>query len=222
MGPRVFVGLNADHEVLERGVFLRHVMNVIRRDDGNAQLPSHRNQMIVGELLLLESVVLHLQVEALRPEYLSERAGVGPGLGDLVVDDVVRDGPAQAGGGRDQPLPMLLEHFEVDSGPVVEPLEVRLRCELEEVSVSLDILGEQKQVIGAAIPDRCLALGQVRLDADDRVQPGGGRFPVPVQRGVHDAVIGHGDVLDPEFLRAIDVLRHAAEAVEERVLSMQV
>jgi hypothetical protein len=45
---------------------------------------------------------------------------------------------------------------------------------------------------------------------------------VPVHGGVHDAVVGHRHVMDPELLGSRYVLVDPAHAVEQRVLGVQV
>ncbi len=215
------VCLHADEQFLGGRIAFVAVVNVVRRHQWQVEFAGERDQLPVGLDLLLDPVVLNLDVEAIRSQDLRQFARVVDRLVRLSVQEVVRDRTAETGGGRDDALAMILEHLQVDPGPVVEPFETGLGRKFEEVAVTGVVLGEQEQVVGLPLLDRRLSLGEVSLHPDDRVQTGLGPRLVPVHGGVHDTMVGHRHVVDPEFLGAGDVLVDPAHTVKQGVLGVQ-
>jgi hypothetical protein len=166
-------------------------------------------------------VVLQLDVEALFSEDLGELAGVGACLGDLIIEDVPRDWSTQTCRRGYQAGSVLLEHFQVDPGPVVEAFEARFGCQLQEIPISLQVFSQEQQVILTPIPSGSFSRRQVSLDPDHWMQPAVGRFPVPLEGRIHYAVISHGHMLYAQLLGPFDVVGHATEPVEQGVFGME-
>ena len=67
-----------------------------------------------------------------------------------------------------------------------------------------------------------VALGDIRLDADDGLDPALARLPVEVDGAVEGAVVGDGAGLLPQLSHAVEELRNAGEAVEEAEFGVKV
>ena len=84
----------------------------------------------------------------------------------------------------------------VDAGLVPVAVEMGARDELDEVAVADLILCEQDQVVGVGVGLPLTTLvaagGHVGLDADDRLDPCGGRRLVELNCSVQRAVVGEG------------------------------
>ena len=114
--------LNAHQHVLGGGILPAQIMGVVRHHQGQLQLPGQPHQQRVYLGLLGNSVVLKLQIEMLQ----SENPAVLQGnfLRALIVVDFQPsgNGPGQTGGQGNQPLGMLPQQLQVDTGPVIKSL----------------------------------------------------------------------------------------------------
>ena len=227
------VGADAAHGVLRGGVRTREVVDVVGRDDLDAQAVRELDQVLrerlVGPAVAEgEPVVLDLDVEVVAEDALE---GAGPllRLVEVAVEDVLGDDALHAGGGADEALMVALEHGERGAGPVVEHLVGGLGHHLEQVVVARLVLGEQDHVVatlgGRDLLDRIVGdeVGLATEDGlDERVGHGGvdvGEVVCAVPRGAValplgvDAVvlcgiglIGRGLLEGPALLEALAVV----------------
>jgi len=117
---------------------------------------------------------------------------------------------AQAAGGGDEALGVLLEQLPVHPRLVVVALHEGEARELDEVLVTGLVLGQQREVVvellaalgvatgvvdasPAGRPFAAMVVGHVGLGADDRLDPLLVALAVEVERAVHVAVIGDAD-----------------------------
>ena len=118
-----------------------------------------------------------------------------------------------------------LEQLVVDARLVVVALEVAERAELDQVVVALGRLGQQRQVVPVAlvrVHARAAVVDEVDLTAQQRLDAGLAGGAVELDRARHGAVIGDPDRGHAELHRALDELRDAAGAVQDRVLGVDV
>ena len=110
---------------------------------------------------------------------------------------------------------MGIEQLQVESRPVVEPLEAGAGRQFEEVVVACLILGQQYQVIGAPIGSiRDSISRHITLDADDRSQIVATGRLVPVEHSIHDAMVRDRQVLHSELLGTLHVFVDSAQSIE--------
>src|SRR3989449_5332053 len=134
----------------------------------------------------------------------------------------------QAGGERDQPVLVPLQHFAVDARPAVIALEEADGRERDEVAVTGAVAGEQHEVRvvggGAAQPLAPPAApeGEVRLEPEDRPDVAGLRLRVELPGPVEVAVIGDRQRVHAECLDVVQQIGNAVGAVEEGVFAVRV
>jgi hypothetical protein len=192
-----------------------------------------------GRALDVEPVVHQLAEEVLRrrrcraaPRPPRRPRGTGPSRSSVCTSP---DGhPVVA----IRPLPYVVQQLAVHPGLVEEPLEARQRGHPEEVVHARGVLGQQRHVgVGAAAGDVVVAAvvpsapgcgraararGDVRLDADDRLDPVLARRP-PELVGAEDVAVvggGHGGHAHPGGLA--EQVVDPGRAVQHRVLGVHV
>ncbi len=114
----------------------------------------------------------------------------------------------------------------VDPGLVVVALQVRVGDQPAEVLVALPVLGQQDEVEGLAVGLALLVAhappGDVRLDADDRLDaPGGGGLDER-DRAVKGAVVRDGHGVEAELGALFGKLVDAPEPVQQAELGVEV
>ena len=123
---------------------------------------------------------------------------------------------------------MLAEHLLVHARAVVVALEVRARNEGHEILVAGEVLREEDQVerlpvaLDLRVAVEAAATGDVRLDADDRLDAGGLRGRVEVDRAIERPVVGEGEGGHLEGLRAGDEVAQPRHPVEQAVFTVRV
>lgn len=173
----------ADQPVVGLGVVLVHEVYVVGADHAHTVFGRQLAQVLVhlelhgvglvvgpldGRLVQLELEVIVVAEDPLVP---ADRL-----FGPLHV--VGRDGAGhlagQAGRTADQPLVVFLNLGAVGTRAHVEALGPRLRDDLDQVVVSLEVLGQQDQVVAALVGLALLVLQaaarHVDLTADDRLE----------------------------------------------------
>ena len=215
------VRLNAYEEILGGRIFLSAVVHVVRRHQRQIKRPREPDEITVDSNLIGEPMVLQLYVETTRTEDFGELARVVASGVRPVVEVVIRDWATEAGGCGNNPIAMFGQHLQVHSGPIVVALELSECGELQEVSVTSLVLGEKQEMVRLSLAGAGATFGQVGLDADDRVQPGGSCRAVPLHGPIHDPMVGNRNVLNSQFAGAGRVLLRPSHPVEERILCME-
>ena len=218
------VGLDADKDLLHPGVLFGEVVGVVGADERDARLPGQTHDLRADGTLLLQPVVLELQEEVLRPEYVAvfQRDPFGP----VIVSLGQRPGdlPGQTGRQGDEPLMVFPQQLPIHTGPAVEALGPGGGDHLDEIVVSRLILTQQHQmgvlaVRAVNLVEPC-AGRHIRLAAEDRLDTGFLRLFIEVHQAVHDAVIGHGHGLLPQRGRPLHQPRKAAGTVEQAIFAV--
>ena len=216
---------DAQQDVVRLRVALPQVVDVVGGHERQVQLAGQGQDALVDDLLLLDTLVLHLQEEVARAQDVAQprrRFQRRPRLFDL---ERARHLPLQAAAEADEPLGVLGQQILVDSRPVVEPFGIARRHQLDQVLVALVGLGQQHQVVGFGLRSALLeaaALRHVDLAAEDRLDAAGARVVVEDHRREHVAVLGDRERRHVELDRFVQQLVDAAGAVEERKLGVQV
>ena len=123
---------------------------------------------------------------------------------------------------------VLGEQFPIDARLVIEPFEVRLRHQLDQVLVARVIADEDGQMVGALVAAvlraafLAVARRDVELAAEDRLDLGLFRREVEIDAPEEVAVVGERERLEAEVLRLLDELLELRGAVEQAVLGVDV
>ncbi len=202
------------------------VVAVVGGEQGQVEIASDAQQRRVDAGLVGEPVVLELHVEAVRAEHVSEAGGQLPRAGLVVGEEPLAHRAAEAAARRDDPVAVRLEHVEVDTRLVEEPVEVRERRQLHQVVVAGVRHREEREVedvvLVATGPVEAARRDEVRLHADDRLHAVLAGDTVEVQDAVHVPVVGDPDRGLSVRDHGRDHVRHPGRAVEHRVLGVQV
>ena len=180
------------------GVLLQRVVQVVRRDERDAQLVPELDLPAEDRVLLGEAVVLQLdevvvRLRRCRGTRRRHRGPAGPARAAAAAETSLR----QAARHADDALGVLGHQLLVHAGPVVEALEMGGRDEAQEVAVSGLVAGQQREVVvlllvlaGGAVEAR--ARRHVGLDADDGLHARGPAGLEEAERAEHGAVVGDG------------------------------
>ena len=178
--------------------------------------------------LIGEAVRLDLREVVVAAEDVRVPAGDLERLPLLPGEEQARHLGVEAPGQDQEALRVLGQELLVHPRLVVEPLEVPLRDELDEVAVARLVPDEGGDVVRALVlpVDRGAlepaARGDVELAAEDGLDAGGARVLVEVDRPEHVAVVGQRDGREAEPGGPLDQPLQARGAVEEAVLRVDV
>ena len=214
-------------------------VSVVVAHEREIELTGEADQVGVDALLLLHAVTLELDVEprlatlvdperVSMPARLLDRGAVVILVARLhELNQVMGDRAAEVPVDRDEPLRPLAERLLVHPRLVVEAVEERVGRQPHQVAPSRLVLGEQDEVKSAVGDPRLLALrtitdGDVRLDAQDRLDALRPGFRVELDDAVEVPVIGDGHRRHPQLRHAIDEPADLVAAVEERVFGVEV
>ncbi len=225
-GVEVAAGADAEQDVVRLGLALVDVVEVVRHDERQPGLGRQAEELLVEPALLGQAVVLELEEEPVTAEDVAVLAGELPGVLPVVGLEGARDLTAEAGRQPDEPLAVPGEVLAVDPRLVVVAVEVGVGDEPAQVAVADGVAGQQDQVerlgVGLALLVGHRPAGDVGLDADDRLDPLGGRRLVEGDRAVEGAVVGQGEAVEALLGRRIDEVVDPPEAVEEAELGVNV
>ena len=188
--------LDAEQHVVRLRILLDRVVEVVRRDERDAERPGERDLLGQDAALVGDAVVLQLHEEAVRAEDVAVLTGRLLGTPVLAGEQHRRQLARQAARQADDALRVLGEQILVHPRPVVEPLQVGRGHQLQQVPVPRLVLGEEREVVVlllvlAGVPLEPRARRHVGFDPDDRLDPGGATALEEPERPEHRPVIGH-------------------------------
>ena len=236
-------GVDAQQHVLDGGVLLGDVVEVVGRHQRGVHRLGDLEQVLGHALLDVEAVVHQLDEVAVPAEHVLELAGGLHGLVELSQPQAGLHLAGGAAGGGDQARRVLREDLAVHPRPLAHlPVEGGGRAEAEEVVHALGRLRQQGHVgVGAAGGDvvarRLLLLGaplhagavmttrpgsHIGLDADDGLDPGVGRGLVELVGAEEIAVVGDRHRLLALVHRLGDQLVDLRGTVQQRVVGVDV
>ena len=202
------------------------VVQVVRQHEREADFGGETEELLVQTTLLGESVILHLEEEA----PLSKDFAVLPGEGSrmLPVINLQRacDLAVQAARESDEALSVPRQMVVVGTWLVVEPVEMCVGHDAAEVAIAGGARCEGDEVewllVGLPLFVAHPTASDVRLDADDRLNPVLLCRLHKLHRAVEGAVVGEGDGVHPEALRLLHQRLQVAHAVEQAELAVDV
>ena len=221
-------GLDTEERFVGPGVAGLEVVRVVRADDRRSDGGGDPERLGHDSRLLVEPVGLDLHEVVVLAEDLTIPAGGFSGPQGLAGAQESRDLGVQAPGEDEQPLGMLREELPIHPGFVVEPLQVRLRHELDEILIPCAVSYEDRQVVGtlvAAVLRAAFATASgrhVELAPEDRLDAGLLGCEVEIDRAEEVAMVGERDRREPELLRLRDELLELGRTVEQAVLGVDV
>jgi len=230
-------GLHAQQCVVRLVVLAVHVVRVVGRDDGGADLLGDLDQLRVGVALGLQPVILQFDEQVVLAEDLLQPPCLLHGALLVALHQCLQDVATQAPGGGDQAVVVLLEQLPVHARLVVVALQERQAGQLDEVAVPLVVLGQQGEVVvqllatlgvAARVVDpaaTCRALvaavvGHVGLGADDRLHALLAALLEELEDAVHVAVISDTQARLAILHRLGHEFVETGRAVEHRELGM--
>jgi hypothetical protein len=200
------------------------VMDVVRADDLEPELLGQPEEPRDDFPLLGDPMVLDLDEVVLAPEDVYE---AGRGLARIlpaVVEEVLRHQRGEASGEPDQALGVPGKGLQVRPRLVIEPLQVGVAHELQEVLVAGDVARQEAQVedapalVASALFFEAGALREVELAADQGLDPLALGDRIELYGAKQVAVIGEGQGRHPELPRPVHQPVDPAAAVQKAVV----
>ena len=199
------------------------VVAVVGRYGRDPEVATELGEGRVDPLLRLHPVGLELEEVVPGPEDVLVLADRVAGPVHVARADQAGDVPAEARRQADQALAVLAQDLPVDPRIVIEAVEVAVADQALEVAVADLVLGQEHQVVVLAVGlGRRVAVGDVGLAAEDRLDPVGLGRLVELDGAEHVAVVGHRHGLHPPLRDLRAQVRHPDGAVEQAVLGVQV
>ncbi len=205
-------------------VLAAQVVDVAGGDERPAELARDLDDAGVRALLLLDAVLLDLEVDVVGAEDLNESVGVLTRLVRRAVHEPAAEARREAARHRDHAGRVPREQVEVDVRlAAAVAAQVAGRAQLDEVAKALVARGQQRQVVALVAN----GLGgdvvhEIRLQAEDRLDPVLAAGLEVLDRAVHDAVIGQAEGGLAEGRGALGESVDPAGAVEHGVLGVDV
>ncbi len=232
-------GLHAQQRVVGLVILLVRVVAVVGGQQRSADLLGDLDQLRVGLALRWQPVILQFDEQVVAPEDVLQTSSLLDRALLVAVQQRLQYVAAEAAGGGDQAVGVLLQQLPVHPRLVVVALHERQARQLDQVLVAGLVLGQQGEVVvellaalgvaarvvDAASPSGSLAaviVGHVGLGTDDRLDALLVALLVEVQRAVHVAVIGHPDCRHPVGHRFGHHLVESRRPVEHRELGVDV
>ena len=222
-------GEHAEQGVVGFDVVAGEVVGVVGGDQGNAKFGGDAHDLGVHDPIFRRAVVLDFQVEVLAKALLVP-AGHLPGHVGASLEDRLGDLAAQAGGGHDQALAVLLQGGLINAGArkdaaATHAAQVANAGELDQVAVAGGVLGQHHQVVtpfllGLGIVDR--AVHHIHLVADDRLDAGALTELEQLDGAVHHTVVGEGQGRHAQLHGPLHHLGQLGGPIEEAVVAVVV
>ena len=217
--------LDAHEHVLGAGILFAQVVGIVGGHQRDAGLPVDAQDAVQHYLLLLDAVVLDLQIVVPLAHQLRHLQGVLFGAFVVARQQPLGHLTGQASGQGDESLVMLLEQAHVDTGLVIEPVQVGLGDHVGQVPVAGLVLAQQHQVpvLAVQLPHlvRPVPRGNVDLTANDGVDVLGHAGFIEIHTAVHDPVVGNGHRRLSQLLHPFHQALDAAGAVQQGIFRMQ-
>ena len=223
---QVRAGLDGEQDVLIFVIVRLDVVHVVGGDVFGAVARAHFDQFAIQFEDLGDVVLLQFEEETVGTEDIVIPVDAAEGFFGLFLEN----GNGNLGGhttrGGDQPFGVCGQEVVVNARMVVHALQLRGGGDLEQVAVARFVFREQEQVRGLFI-ELCVAVfhaarRHVGFQPDDGLDPVGDGGVVEFDHPKHRAVVGDGDRGHVHLLDALRQLLDIREAVEERVVGVDV
>ena len=251
----IFLGGQADEVVVGVAVLFEHKVGVVGGYNLDivlaGQLNEHRFHFLLEPIgvvvgIGLVGLVAHQFDVVVVAKHLFEPQHRTFGPLQVAPQDKLRYLAAQTGRADDKTLMVLLQHLMVNARTVIETLRIGNGCQLAQRMVALQILGQQNEVVAAAVHNAVTArlrvnllqvlvlvvqaaAGTVGLGAHDGLK---GRFPfgsalVHLVDGIkkildaeHIAVVRQGQGIHTVAAGLVDKVGYLRHSVEHRIVRM--
>ena len=170
-------GLHAQERVVGLVVVLVRVVAVVGGEERGADLLGDLDQLRVRVALGLQTVVLQFDEQVVAAEDVLQPGGLGERTLVVAVEQRLQHVAAEAAGGGDQPVGVLLEQLPVHPGLVVVALHEGEAGQLDQVLVAGLVLGQQREVVVELLAALGVATGVVDPAPAGRVARCGDRGP---------------------------------------------
>ena len=233
-------GLHAQQRLVIVGGVAGDVVAVVGGQRRNAQRAADLEQTLTDPPFDRQPVVHQLQEIVVGAEDLPPLGGRLQRLAVLTQPQPGLHLPGRAAGGGDDALGVFGDQLGVHPRPLAElALEGGQRRQLEQVAQAGRVLGHHRQVRVGAAPGDVVGLlagvtpgdatgveartrRDIRLDADDRLDPGLGGRVVELAGAEHVSVVGHADRGHFQPLHLGQHRRDLRGTVEHRILGVVV
>ncbi len=212
---------DADEAIVRVRIAFLDVVNVVRRDEFQAEFLRPFDQVAVDLGLFRDAVILQFEEKIFRAERLFEPIHRVARLVQLVLHDPVRNFAGETAGHRDQPFAVRRENFLVNARLVIITLQMRGGRELDEIFVAGFVLREQAEMMiniaraAAGFFFQPRAGRDINLAADDGLDAFRARGLIKFNRAVHRAVVGDGERGEFQLMRLVHEPVQTARAIEQ-------
>ena len=207
------------------GILTAGVVPVVRGNQRQVEFPCQLHELPGNLLLPVHAVVLDFDVEVIRAKQIAVAERQFPRLVLVTIPERPRNLARRTTRKANETLVILLQQFVVCPRLVVEAFQLRLRRQFDEIFVALVVFRQQREVVLPVVQLRLAVEARagrhVHLAAQDGLDAPFARFFIELDCAVKYAVIGEADSRKTQFLGAVHQLRHAAHAVEQAVVRMQ-
>ena len=207
------------------GILTAGVVPVVRGNQRQVEFPCQLHELPGNLLLPVHAVVLDFDVEVIRAKQIAVAERQFPRLLLVPIPERPRNLARRTTRKANETLVILLQQFVVRPRLVVEAFQLRLRRQLDEILVALVVFRQKREVVLPVVQLRLAVEARagrhVHLAAQDWLDAPFARLFIELDGAVKYAVIGEADSRKTQFLGAVHQLRHAAHAVEQAVVRMQ-
>ena len=202
------------------------VVQVICQHERQAHFGSEAEELLVQATLFGEAVILHFEEEAPLPKDFAVLPSEGARMLPIIHLQRTCDLAVQASRESDKALSVPRKMLVIGTWLVVEPIEMCIGHDAAEVAIARATGREGDEVerllVGLPLFVAHAAAGDVRLDADDRLNPKLLCRLDELDRAVEGAVVGEGDGIHPKALCLLHQRLQVAHAVEQAELAVDV
>ena len=117
---------------------------------------------------------------------------------------------------------MFSEDTVIDARPIIKPVDKRERIQLHEIDIARFVFREQNEMVCVLLLLNAVIVRHIKFTADNIFDVLFLACLRKAERGIHIAVIGHRNRIDPVFDAMIDQFFDLDGTVEQAVFGMQV
>ena len=213
--------LDAQQNILRRGILLLHVMQIICRYQPQTELLRQPLQLRADLVFLIKVVVLNFQKVIFLTENIYIFLNTAACSLQVVLQNHLRHFTGNAGTEADYALVICSQHVLVYAWFIIKALQLTDADNLHQVMVACIVLRQQNQMVHAAVIFfQMRALRKIYLAADNRLDACLGALLIKFHCAVHRAVVGNRQTVHSQLLGIGHQLRDFRSAVQQAVFRM--
>ena len=217
--------LHTKEDLMGEGILGQEVVAVIGGHQGNPRLLADLDQVGIDPGLVGQIVALDFQEKVALAKEVLVFQGLLDGLVPVPLENQPGQFTGQAGRQGDQTLVMGLQQGLVHPGPVIEAIHKTGRDQLDQIPVTLIVLGQENQVVGVPVQGPLLFLvtsgRHIDLTANDGMDAIFFHGPVKIQDPIHGPVVGNGAGIHAQLLQAGGQFMDPVGAIKQAVFRMK-